>query len=384
MDLEAREDQSTFLVMRRLIVFGITFLLLALVTSTAAAAVDMTPPKLVDVRLSSSSVEVAGLDVVHVSVSVHLMDESGVATWCADFNFCLPRVHFTRVNGGAKQDERSLKLTSGIAQDGIWSGDWVVPSSHNGEWQVSQVIAMDSSENYNTLYADPRQQGIVRSLLVSGSHIPNVSMGFSPEPVRPGQSLTVKGRAYFTDTGAPITNHRLWFGDNDSVWNSCSQQYGETAIVTDARGYWGTSFFDQTGAYDRHTVCVYLLSPNQTSPSRDAYEQDRHAIVASKKDTPIVKILLAVQLTDASIPAGSTTSFVGNIRPTYCCDRQVYLQRYAAGLWRTVYIARIRPSSRFTLNGQPPYRGTFSYRVWAPGNSTQVGSVSKTFRVTAY
>src|SRR5947208_2590484 len=123
--------------MRRLVVLGILAALFAAGSSIAAGApVDATPPVLVDVTLSRSLVTVSGLNVALVTVSVHLMDDSGVQPSGDSDNSSIryPGIGFSRLTGAAKGDWVNLDLTSGTATDGIWSADWPIASTYNGRW----------------------------------------------------------------------------------------------------------------------------------------------------------------------------------------------------------------------------------------------------------
>lgn len=63
----------------------------------------------------------------------------------------LPYVVLTRVSGGpAVTEGAELALTSGTAQDGVWSATIQVPSTWNGRWEPSRLVAVDEGSGAST------------------------------------------------------------------------------------------------------------------------------------------------------------------------------------------------------------------------------------------
>jgi hypothetical protein len=66
-------------------------------------------------------------------------------------------------------------------------------------------------------------------------------------------------------------------------------------------------------------------------------------------------------------------------------DPQIYLQRLVSGTWRTVNVATVRYSGRYTLIATPPTRGNHRYRTYkvgyTDGRHHYIGAVSRTVLV---
>ncbi|MFJ1539491.1 hypothetical protein ACIODS_13205 [Micromonospora chalcea] len=78
----------------------------------ASAAVDQTPPSLVDLTVSPDAVTVAGLDLVPVTVSVRLIDAAGVEPSTEMDGSSTPSIGLRRA-GGDRTDGAELSLTAG-------------------------------------------------------------------------------------------------------------------------------------------------------------------------------------------------------------------------------------------------------------------------------
>src|SRR5687767_1356037 len=125
----------------------------------APAAADDAAPVVTGITFSTDAVSVEGVDLVPVTVSVGLTDVDGVAESVQDGFPIGPAVRLERQPAGQTREEHVvLTLTSGTAQDGVWSAVIQVPSTWNGHWEVSRVIAGDQVGN--GLDADPRDAGL--------------------------------------------------------------------------------------------------------------------------------------------------------------------------------------------------------------------------------
>ncbi|SCL14593.1 hypothetical protein [Micromonospora inyonensis] len=128
----------------------------------------------------------------------------------------LPYVVLTRVSGGpAVTEGAELALTSGTAQDGVWSATIQVPSTWNGRWEPSRLVAVD--EGSRRLDVDPRNLSSAATLDVAGTHLPAVTMEFVPDPLVGDGRLTMRGRFFYEDTGKGIPHQPIFFGE-DSLW----------------------------------------------------------------------------------------------------------------------------------------------------------------------
>jgi hypothetical protein len=154
------------------VLLGVVLVLTGAATPAAAAAPpDSAPPTLVDIEFTPDAVAVAGLALVPVTVNVHLTDESGVQAVHSSTDGSFPFILVNRVSGGSRLTEvATLSLTSGTIQDGVWSASVQVPSTWNGQWQVTTVVAVDTVSN--KLEIDPRTTPIEAALAVTGTHQP--------------------------------------------------------------------------------------------------------------------------------------------------------------------------------------------------------------------
>jgi hypothetical protein len=361
--------------MRRL---PVSFLFAAILVAVSAipAHAETNPPTLVDVQFSSTAVTVSGINYARVRVTANLTDASGVQE-VSDMSslFSYPYLQFQRVGSSKRIEGLQLSLASGNAQDGMWSADWLVPSTFDGSWQISRVQAYDTQ--FNFLDVDPRTQGKTRTLIVTGTHRPSITMGFSPQPVSSTQLLTVKGRAYYTDTGAGIASYKILVGRD----SSCAEGYGDVSTFTNSNGYYAYTF-KPIAPYGHQMVhCVFLLNPPQNAFGSARQNSARIAAHGKVPLQPVQKYSMSVSLSDATITLGHSTAFTGSVAPPRA-GGDIYVQRYIGGSWNTILRGRVRTSSRYTLTIQPAARGTFIYRVWLLGDQSSIGTVSKSFKVT--
>lgn len=334
----------------------------------AAAAADTTAPQVVDVQLSRARVAVAGLNLVPVTVRVRLTDDTGVRpSWSVNHGRRTPLISLSRVSAPHFPESADLHLTSGTATDGVWSATVHVPSTWHGTWQVTEVQAYDLANN--RLDVDPSTGGSAPKLEVTGVHQPALTMSFSPNPVVGDGPVTVRGRAYYKDTGAPIARRRIFLGDD----NVCAEGRNTANIVTDARGYYSRRYpKGNAGAI----FCVGILKPSAVA--------DASSYIVARSNFPRVKYKVAAAAARTSVRAGRNVAVTGSVSPA-AQPLRAKLQRIVGRTWRTVGDAPVRSSGRFTLTATPPTVGTHTYRVHMPGDGDRrVGGQSKVFRIRAY
>jgi hypothetical protein len=358
--------------------------LLSLAGPAVAADGDPPPPTVVDVQLSRTAVSVRGLQGVKVTVSVHLKDPAGVVeTGNPEIPAPWPLVGLERTSGGAtrgapRSTYLDLDLTSGTAQDGIWTATLLVPSTYEGTWQVSWLVAegRDGAAG-GGLYADPRTLGITRTLTVSATHQPSLSFGFAPAVVvGSGGPVAVKGRAVDADTGAPIAGLQLTLGSGRSE-NCGAFGYGGSAwTVTDARGYYAF----RGRRPDEGYFCVISPLPQR----RTALNQYRNTTLLFRTGSPTIRPVLSAAADRSTVRAGATVAIRGRAAPTASmAGRQIVLQRLVGRHWRKVGSSYVRPSGRYTLYATPPTRGVHRYRAVTAAVGTLLAGVSPTVRITA-
>jgi hypothetical protein len=337
-----------------------------LILAAPVAAVDTSPPALVDVTLSTSAVAVSGLDFETVTVSVQLTDDVGVVPTTDMGGGEWPFVVLSRPDG--KLDVRHLELASGTPLDGVWTGEVLVPSTYDGSWRVSQVGAMDDA--FNELVVDPADEGLDVTLDVTGTHQPRLSFGFDPKPGIVGKPIEAKGRLTYADTGEPIPNQVLFAGHD----NTCVESFGGRRIVTNANGYYRYFLQDTV---NQALECIFLIAP---APATGAhFDWYTVARIIARGDFPQMRYRVSAVPARTAVQVGGRIRIDGQVWPGRSTVR-IYLQRLTRNGWRVESYALLRANSRYTIYARPPGVGTFGYRVVKPSDlPNSLKGVSLTF-----
>ena len=323
----------------------------------ALAAADQSPPVLKGITVSPDAVSVAGLELVPVTVTAHLTDESGVEVAYDMGGGRLPYVALKRVAGGDPSTQAAeLSLTSGTPQDGMWSATIQVPSTWDGQWEVSQLVAQDSA--FNRLDVDPPDTPTSK-LDVTGTHLPAVTMRFSPDPLVGDGPLTVEGRFYYEDTGAGIPNQPIFFGHD----NLCVEYSATPNGTTNADG----TFAKVYPKGDGYLQCVGILRPSNVS--------NTPAFIVAASGHPRVKPLVTATASKTTVRTATKVTFTGTVAPAAL---SVNLQQLRNSNWRTVDSALVNDSGGFTLGVTPKAVGTYRYRVIVPNDDPELVGVSET------
>lgn len=330
----------------------------------AVAAADTAPPVLEGITVSPDAVSVAGLDLVPVTVTAHLTDETGVEVASEIGGGNMPFVALKRVAGGDPSTQfAELSLTSGTPQDGRWSATIRVPSTWDGQWEVSQVVAVDPA--FNKLDVDPPETPD-NTLDVTGTHLPAVTMRFVPDPLVGDGPLTVEGRFYYEDTGEGIPNQPIFFGHD----NLCVEYSAEPNGTTNADG----AFSKVYPKGDGYLQCVGILRPSNVAIT------PAFIVVASRH--PRVKPVVTATASSTTVVTGTKVTFTGTVVPG---GYNVELQELRNSTWRKIDSALINDRGAFTLDITPKAVGTHRYRVIVPNDDPELVGVSETIvvRVTA-
>jgi hypothetical protein len=201
---------------------------------SVTTSADTTAPRLERVWFSRASVRVSGLNLVPVTVSVHITDASGITEFPRG-EPASPRVVLSPLPGFRSRVRPLMIRTSGTVTDGVWSATLQVPSTWNGTVRVTEVGAEDIAGNVLTRELTGRQAATLR---VIGTHRPALTLRYT---VLPTGGFRLHGRAYFTDTRQPIARLPLVTG----YGSLCNLENGATTdIVTDARGHYQKRFTD--------------------------------------------------------------------------------------------------------------------------------------------
>ncbi|NJP30609.1 hypothetical protein [Micromonospora thermarum] len=331
----------------------------------AVAAADTAPPVLAGITVSPDAVSVAGLDLVPVTVTAYLTDETGVEKASDMGGGNMPFVALKRVAGGtASTQYAELSLTSGTPQDGRWTATIQVPSTWNGQWEISKLVAVDAA--FNRLDIDPPETPD-NTLDVTGTHLPAVTMRFVPDPLVGDGPLTVEGRFYYEDTGEGIPNQPIFFGHD----NLCVEYSAEPNGTTNADG----TFSKVYPKGDGYLQCVGILRPSNVDFT------PAFIVVASRH--PRVKPVVTATASRTTVVTGTKVTFTGTVKPTSGVN--VELQQLHGSTWRKVGSTFLDDRGGFTFDVTPKAVGTHRYRAIVPNDEPELVGVSETvvLRVTA-
>jgi hypothetical protein len=328
-------------------VLGLSAMAATGLVGPAAAAVDEDAPKLVGLTLSQESVTVSGLDTVPVVISAHLTDDDGIDPKgdTGDFR-STPMVYLNR---GTHTEWARLFLTSGTAQDGVWSTTVNVPSTWHGEWTVDHLVVTDIGGR--SVWPNPARLGMPTTFRVTGTHQPKLTLALAPAIVVGSGKVTVSGRATFADTGKPIPGLPLYAGF------MCEGLYGwdEPNVVTDAKGN-----FRRTFRADESTLDLCIALPRPVLNDEDTAASIYLSAYA------VIRYTATIVPARTSVKAGRNISVVGYLTPAE--GGKVELQRLVGKTWKTVSTGQASHRGRYSVTATPPKVGSFKYRVRIAGN----------------
>ncbi|MFI5832607.1 hypothetical protein ACIA5A_02895 [Micromonospora sp. NPDC051300] len=325
----------------------------------ASAAADQAPPVLVGITVSPDAVSVSGVDLVPVTVSAHLTDETGVERSGEMDGSNLPAVTLQRAGGGEDSTQGvELALTSGTPQDGTWSATVQVPSTWDGEWRVSRLVAVDGASN--RLDVAPSTDS---KLTVTGTHKPAVTMRFVPDPLVGDGPLTVEGRFYYQDTGKGIGDQPIYFGQD----NLCVEYPSPPNGTTRADGTFSRVYPKGLGVLH----CVGILRPSNVSIAP--------SFIVGTGNFPRVRPAVTIKASSTTVAPGKKVTFTGAVKPAGSSGYRVELQQLRDGTWRKVTGASIDVT--YTLSTRPTTPGSVRYRVVTLNDDPALMGVSETVTV---
>jgi len=375
----------------RVVVPGALFVAMFGLAPPPALAADTTPPAVVDLTVTPSTVTLNGLAYTKVVVSVHLTDASGIcsaptSTDCnvdvdamaSFFGYPTPLVRLQQpqaVPGLFYETQFSaLRLTSGTTTDGWWSMTRIVTGLWDGTLPVIRVAAFDTAGNKTDI--DPRNTALARSLTVNATNPVRITYGTVPAilPYGATTAFTVKGRAFFADTGAPVANRVLLLCQDTGC--GIEGSFGGTAVRTNANGYYavttqpqalGLMLFKALGGSGSATYPTTFYS-NPLFASRPVFPPRSAQFLTLKTIRP-----------SSIVPAGDPVTLKGTTSMFYDTStpvawRSISVQRLVSGTWargtivteQTALIEKTTVQSgihTYTLVAHPP-KGTSQYRIF--------------------
>lgn len=346
--------------MKRQLVAALLAVPLAAAVLTAAPANAAPPDMTVDsVLIDRSSVAVAGLNTVPVTITV-----KGSITGGDPSRTDTPLYADLKRSGAVPANinylwSDSLKMVSGNETSAVWQGKVNVPSTANGSLKITglNIGTFDPASGSN-IPATPVDGPAIQ---VNGLHQPQFTAIPSPAITAVGTPVTIRWHVMDSATKRPYgTKLRVIVADD----NGCVERVGGAGtVLTDVDGV----IMDKTVSDD---AIHCLLIPGSQAPIGGLSYLIRHlgvvTAVPSKTSAPVGTI----------VPVNG----VVKVNPLYC---PVNLQRlYGATAWRTVGTVKSDSRKRYTLKAQPAYKGKIPYRVLFPTCSNYALAVSPTFWIT--
>ncbi|NUR95384.1 MAG: hypothetical protein HOV67_09010 [Kribbellaceae bacterium] len=310
------------------------------------------------VTLDRTSVAVSGLNTYPINVTVKAGYNSPEP---GDTNVVL-NVILERTGGtGGRQDivSTALTRTAGTVTNGTWTGRLNVASTANGTFKVTSVMRGPYGGPDPGTPVDPTPYS-GQTITVTGTNQPRITASVNPRVVPFGSPYSITWAVTNSATGKPYgTGIPIRLGVDAPCAEGGSPLYrtGTNGVITKA----------YTAADASWMNCAHLYT--------DPY------YIVGQWLFPARPTVVAAAPSRTSAPVGTIVPVNGSVaHMTGWCP--VWLQRlYGRTQWRTVSIAKVRQSGRFTVNAQPSYRGYIPYRVYVPACQPFIAGVSKSFTI---
>ena len=276
----------------------------------------------------------------------------------------------------------SVKAVAG--SNGTATVSWVAPA--NGGSPITQYRVSTGTTVQETTALSSAFSGLINgksyTFTVSAKNAIGWSTGATSNAVTPGirtslthavstatltygQKLTVTGTLKRADTGAVL-------GGKSVQLLSCARGTLTCAVAqTQTTTSSGTVRFTTWGPGAHRDIRLRFLSSNPyvSATTVGKYVQVRAALTSALNKT--------------SAPLGSTVTMTGYVRPAHS-GKSVELQRYVNGAWG--YFDTVNQSSTgyVTYPLKAPFRGTFTFRWYFPGDADHLAgsSAARTFSIT--
>lgn len=268
------------------------------------------------------------------------------------------------------------RLISGTPQDGEWEFQPFKEFSayHGFEVRRLNVARLDGTSQVIdlTLLAFPR------TFTTIGRHNAFVDRQ-SPRSdqvttIVYGGTVTVRARLFWVDKRSlrrqPIAKQRVRLLQKDQADGD------ERLLATATTAADGSVAVTVKPARNAHGL--YLRWDEGTTASGIRY--DFGVAWTGRVD---VKSRIGIRSKPAKLRVKQVGYIQGNVTPATPAAKYVYLQRYSRGAWRNVGSATIRGNGTFSLGVRPLAKGTFSYRVYKPGDARNAFNVTSAFKITS-
>ena len=230
-------------------------------TPTPSPLVDTGAISVLELSFSTDSVALDGLATADVTLSVTFGGE--VVTMGQMDLSTTPLACLTR-GQPAEEGSEFVSMASDftrVAGTNTWQATFRFASSQAGIWHVTCLQAYDADGNAladDMVGIDPFALGWSPVLTVEGTHRPNLTMAFDPDPGLVGQPLEVHGRVADED-GAPFAGVGVTIGRD----NVCAEGGGGEVVTTDSDGRYSYTIEKA----DRYAVCAWLLETPGAFPN---------------------------------------------------------------------------------------------------------------------
>jgi len=317
-----------------------------------ATAADATVAQAV--TLTADKTSVSGSDLAVLTATVRLTDPQGVTIPSgADPAVRLQALDMSGRSAAADPQANNrrdvlLSLASGTDTDGDWVGQVRIGAINAGDWQITGVRGGSlHAPNDFTGFAPYDGKAAGAEAVIAGSHWPVLSVSGPATPTASGGSFTVRGRAVWSDTGAPVTSLPVAWAAGAQFAAPDAQAFftpypgaGFHVAMTDANGVWTA-----TGTTPGLVVTAIYV-PQDLGPSGLQW--------VSGVSTPTKTVKFAVTVT----VAGRRIS--GRVSPnpaTYRVDAPLtQLQKSTSTGWRVIATSNAGSSYSFTVGSAGRYR----------------------------
>jgi hypothetical protein len=225
----------------------------AATTPASTPLIDTGKVSVLDLSLSTDNVVLDGLETADVTLSVTFggnVVEAGQMDLSTTPLACLTR------DQPAAEESAFVQMVndfSRVAGTNTWEAEYRFTSSQAGVWHVTCLQAFDADSNglsHDMVGVDPFALGWSPALTVEGTHRPNVTMEFNPNPGVIGRPLEVLGRAT-DENGAPFARVEITIGRD----NVCAEGGSGEIVTTDSDGRYSYTIKQA----DDYAVCAWML-----------------------------------------------------------------------------------------------------------------------------
>jgi hypothetical protein len=230
-------------------------------TQAPTPLIDTGKISVLDLSLSTNKLVLDGLEVADVTLSATFGEEV-VAMSQMDLSTtplaCLARDQPPAAGSASIQMVNDFTRVAGT---NTWEATYRLTSSQAGVWHVTCLQAHDADSNGlapDMVGIDPFALGWSPVLTIEGTHRPNMTMAFNPDPAAVGQPLEVVGRVT-DEKGAPFAQVEITIGRD----NVCAEGGAGEVVTTDSDGRYSYPI-EQA---DQFAVCAWMLETPGAFPN---------------------------------------------------------------------------------------------------------------------